>query len=148
MLIELLPLAARPEDVMPLAEHFAAAQGRTLEPGVQEELLSYGWPGNVRELRMALERAGELVGNGTLSRSAVAEAIKLGQLSQGTAHEGSGLLGRYAFGREDVLAALSRNEWDAERAAAELGFGRTTFFKRLKELGLSLRAERKFTSTP
>ncbi|PYP25420.1 MAG: hypothetical protein DMD55_12610 [Gemmatimonadetes bacterium] len=148
VLIELLPLAARPEDVMPLAEHFAAAQGRRLEAGVQEELLSYGWPGNVRELRMALERAGELVGNGTLSRSAVAEAIELGQLFQGTLRNGSRLRGRYAVSRGDVLAALSRNGWDAERAAAELGFGRTTFFKRLKELGLSLRAERKFTSTP
>jgi len=148
VLIELLPLAARPEDVMPLAEHFAAAQGRNLEPGVQEELLSYGWPGNVRELRMTLERAGEFAENGTVSRSAVAEAIKLGQLFQGTLRNGSRLLGRYAFGREDVLAALSRNEWDAEGAAAELGLGRTTFFKRLKELGLSLRGERKFTSTP
>jgi len=96
VLIELLPLAARPEDVMPLAEHFAAAQGRRLEAGVQEELLSYGWPGNVRELRMALERAGELVGNGTLSRSAVAEAIELGQLFQGRARIRS----------HDVLQAL------------------------------------------
>src|SRR5947208_3356284 len=124
------------------------SSGRRLEAGVQEELLSYGWPGNVRELRMALERAGELVGNGTLSRSAVAEAIELGQLFQGTLRNGSRLRGRYAVSRGDVLAALSRNGWDAERAAAELGFGRTTFFKRLKELGLSLRAERKFTSTP
>src|SRR6059058_3665884 len=83
-----------------------------------------------------------------LWRSAVAEAIELGQLFQGTLRNGSRLRGRYAVSRGDVLAALSRNGWDAERAAAELGFGRTTFFKRLKELGLSLRAERKFTSTP
>jgi len=148
VLIELLPLAARPEDVMPLAEHFATAQGRRLEPGVEKELLSYGWPGNVRELSMAVERAGELEGNGTLSRSAVAEAINLGQLSQGTSRDGSGLLRRHALGRENVLAALARNDWDAKRTAADLGVGRTTLFKHLRALSLSLRAERKFTSTP
>jgi len=148
VLIELVPLAARPEDVMPLAEYFAAADGRSLEPGVREELLNYAWPGNVRELRMVIERAGELVENGTLSRSAVAEAINLGHLNQGAPRTGSKLLGRYVLGREEVLAALSRNDWDARRTAADLGVGRTTLFKRLKEFGLSLRAERTFTGTP
>ncbi len=147
VLIELLPLVARLEDVLPLAEHFARAQGRRLEVGVQEELLNYEWPGNVRELRMAIERAGELVENGTLSRSAVAEAIELGRLNSTSSPHGSATHGRHVFGREDLLAALSRNEWNAKRTATDLGVGRTTLFKRLKALGISLRSKPKFTSS-
>jgi len=144
VLIELPPLTKRREDVIPLAEHFAQAQGQNLEPAVNDVLLNYEWPGNVRELQMAIERAGELVEDGTLSASAVVEAIKLGQLGQGRSPCGTGLR---AFGRAEILAALSGNDWDAKRAAADLGVGRTTFFKRLREVGLSLRAERAFTSS-
>jgi len=57
VVIELPPLAARPEDIVPLAEHFANLQGRRLEGGVDSVLVNYPWPGNVRELRMAIERA-------------------------------------------------------------------------------------------
>src|SRR5438093_10596031 len=72
----------------------------------------------------------------------------LASIFQGTLRNGSRLRGRYAVSRGDVLAALSRNGWDAERAAAELGFGRTTFFKRLRQLGVSIRSVRKVTRTP
>src|SRR2546430_9011134 len=41
-------------------------------------LLNYQWPGNVRELRLAIERAGCLVSNGSLPAAALAEAIALG----------------------------------------------------------------------
>src|SRR6266540_2935203 len=61
LVIELLPLAARMEDVRPLAEYFAGQRGQRLEPRAVEELTSYSWPGNVRELRLAIGRAGLLV---------------------------------------------------------------------------------------
>ncbi|HZQ67099.1 MAG TPA: sigma-54 dependent transcriptional regulator [Terriglobales bacterium] len=58
------PLAARREDVVPLAEHFlakAAAETGTASPGLSPAasslLQAYPWPGNVRELQHAMERA-------------------------------------------------------------------------------------------
>jgi anaerobic nitric oxide reductase transcription regulator len=58
------PLRERPEDVLPLAEHFAgvlAAQVGApllpLSPEVAEVLRAAPWPGNVRELKSTLERA-------------------------------------------------------------------------------------------
>src|SRR5439155_7048552 len=78
VVIELAPLTARPEDVVPLAEYFAGLQGRRLEPGAERVLLDYAWPGNVRELQLVIERAGQLVENGRLPRSVIAEAIALG----------------------------------------------------------------------
>lgn len=57
------PLADRPEDVMPLAEHFLRATveriGRPVRgfSAAAAQLMSgYGWPGNVRELQSAVER--------------------------------------------------------------------------------------------
>jgi len=147
VVIELPPLAARPEDVIPLAEHFACLQGRRLERGVEGVLVSYPWPGNVRELRMAIERAGELVEDGTLPPQAVAEAITLGSLAPHMLG-GGGVLLNTLLTRDDLLAVLNRCDWNVERAALAVHVGRTTFFKRLRAVGISLRAKPKFTSSP
>ena len=59
----LLPLRERPDDILPLARHFAARlaqrQGevRRLTSDAEEQLKGYRWPGNVRELSAVIERA-------------------------------------------------------------------------------------------
>jgi psp operon transcriptional activator len=63
--ITLPPLRERPEDILPLAEHFAVKMagelGLELFHGFDEQarelLLDYSWPGNVRELKNVVERA-------------------------------------------------------------------------------------------
>ena len=62
--IHVPPLRERPQDLMPLAEHFRARFAEELErdvrcfsPGAIDRLRSHAWPGNVRELRNAIERA-------------------------------------------------------------------------------------------
>lgn len=63
--LTLPPLRARPEDILPLAEHFAQRMVRELDrqyfPGftseARDKLLEYRWPGNVRELKNVVERA-------------------------------------------------------------------------------------------
>ena len=57
------PLRERPEDVIPLAEHFlatfAAKAGKPLprlSAEARKRLQAHGWPGNVRELRNTIER--------------------------------------------------------------------------------------------
>jgi len=59
--IQLPPLRERPEDVLPLAEHFlkraAKDQALKLSPAAKKALQGYAWPGNVRELENAIERA-------------------------------------------------------------------------------------------
>jgi DNA-binding NtrC family response regulator len=62
LVLELAPLRERPDDVLPLAEHFLRALegqlgGRTLAPSAQARLLSHTWPGNVRELRNVIDAA-------------------------------------------------------------------------------------------
>lgn len=55
------PLRERPEDIIPLAEHFLKmyldAKVRTMTPKGTERLLEENWPGNVRQLRNVVEGA-------------------------------------------------------------------------------------------
>jgi DNA-binding NtrC family response regulator len=59
----LVPLRERPEDILPLARHFAGQlaqrHGQTLRltTDAEEQLRCYPWPGNVRELSDVIERA-------------------------------------------------------------------------------------------
>jgi len=141
VVIELPPLKARPEDVLPLASHFAALQGRRLEPGVERVLLNYTWPGNIRELRLTIERAAELVDNGTLPPGALAEAIILGGVAIADATQASEE--RAAFAR-----LCESHEWQGGEIARALGISRTTLHRRLRELGLSLRQAKKYHFVP
>ncbi len=64
-------LRERPEDIVPLAEHFLARFARKFGVKVAgfadsatDAMLSYRWPGNVRELQNTIERAVILTENG------------------------------------------------------------------------------------
>jgi len=61
--ISLPALRERPEDILPLAEHFlrkavkkSGAKAARISPKAAEALKAYSWPGNVRELEHAVER--------------------------------------------------------------------------------------------
>jgi transcriptional regulator with AAA-type ATPase domain len=76
--LHLPPLRARPEDIVPLAEHLIAEIARrsgqripSLLPAARAALRDHPWPGNIRELRNRLERAlGLADGTAQLSASA------------------------------------------------------------------------------
>lgn len=62
--IHLPPLRERPEDIIPLAEHFIDEFNRKYDTKIQglsrkakQILLQYSWPGNIRELSNVIERA-------------------------------------------------------------------------------------------
>lgn len=57
------PLRERPDDVLPLIQHYLERAAATfavpvpeLTPDASELLVAYGWPGNIRELRNVAER--------------------------------------------------------------------------------------------
>lgn len=64
MHIELPPLRARIEDIIPLAESFINKYSRLnginkkpISPNAQKKLLGYSWPGNIRELENTMHRS-------------------------------------------------------------------------------------------
>ncbi len=79
-LLNLPPLRERPDDILPLAQHFLAeliGEGKVpeiLEP-VREFLVRRGYPGNVRELRQLMSRiATRHVGKGPITVGDIPEA--------------------------------------------------------------------------
>jgi len=148
VVIRLPSLAERPDDVLPLARHFAALQGQRIEPEAEDVLEDYSWPGNVREVRKVIERAGPMVENGTLPGAAVAEAIQLGTLEQparATRDAPWEVLARMT--RSELRMVCAAHDWNARQIADELGVGRTTLFKELRARGLSLKRRSEFASS-
>jgi len=153
IVIELPLLADRPEDIVPLAEHFAATQGQQLEQAAAKILESHGWPGNVRELRLAIERAGCLVENGTLPPSAVQDAIALGKLWDRRATErrrrgSERCTTRPEHSRIELVKRCQEHRGNPERVAASLGLRRSAMYARLKAAGITLESFRPSGSPP
>ena len=70
--LNLLPLAQRPRDILPLASQFFAQHGLRgvaydMNPEAQQALLAYPWPGNVRELENVIQRAVVLCPDGQIA---------------------------------------------------------------------------------
>jgi DNA-binding NtrC family response regulator len=157
VVIDLPRLIERPEDIVPLAEYFAAQRGQRLEPGAAAVLQSHPWPGNVRELRLAIERAGYLVENGVLPAGAIREAISLGATPERhaerrradrraqTSERRQRIPGR---AWDELMRLCQEHRGQAESIAAALGISRSVMYERLKDVGISLRAVRKSAVLP
>ncbi|MHB1873058.1 MAG: sigma-54-dependent transcriptional regulator [Steroidobacteraceae bacterium] len=122
--LEVPPLAARPEDILPLARHFLEG-AHSLSAAAEQALTQYPWPGNVRELRNVIRRACLLSESAEIS----AAALSLPALAreQGDAPQPE---------RSAVEAALARSEGNVSRAARELGLSRQALYRRMERLGL------------
>lgn len=140
------PLRERPEDIIPLAQHFLqrleARSGRKV-PGLSREVVHYlsarKWHGNVRELESAIERAfilsdGSLLTSADFRRldGAAAESdrhLPLGELPP----EGVNLP---ELNRTLVVQALERTRFNVSAAARLLGLSRPALRYRMKKYGM------------
>jgi DNA-binding NtrC family response regulator len=126
--LKLPPLAARPLDILPLAEHFLAGR-KPLSGSAREALLRHAWPGNVRELRNVIERAS------LLARGAQIEALDLGLQTSSSAAAGEAG-GAEEPDRASIEAALTRAGGVIAQAASELGLSRQALYRRMERLGI------------
>ena len=144
--LTLPPLRERPGDVPNLAAHFLSrecarrgVQARGISRGALDVLRAAPWPGNVRQLENEMARAALFLSDGDLldtSRlSPVLRAAPAGP-------SGSTLEEALARAEQEAIArALQRTEGDVSAAAAALGLGRSTLYRRMKALGLSPEGE-------
>jgi DNA-binding NtrC family response regulator len=132
--IAIPPLRERPEDVLEIARlgleaaarrHLRAVAGFT--PRAADQLARYPWPGNVRELLNAVERAAVLCGD-RVDLDDLPEEVRTAQPG-GT---GPGARTLEWLEKEAVLAALRENGGNRTRAAAQLGIGPATLYRRLR----------------
>ena len=124
--LNLPPLAARPDDILPLAEAFLP-EGVSLSVEARAALLSHNWPGNVRELKNAIARASLLCRDGTIQPGDLGLVARAPTPRSSTDVEPD---------RAAIEAALARARGVISQAASELGLSRQALYRRLEKLGI------------
>ena len=105
----------------------AIAPGSRLQIGTVPD-----WPGNVRQLQREMARCALFLEDGRLLESGhLDEEIRRGSAPR------RGLRERLEeFERQEIRQALAAAGMDVSAAAAELGIGRSTLYRRMLELGI------------
>ena len=163
--IQIPPLRDRKEDIPLLINYFLDLFNQKYRRSIQEVssralalLVDYPWPGNVRELRNAVEYAFVCTRGAILERPALPQEIQSWhgngaskaarerapqeppeplRVASSAAPAPSGKDARLAIrDRDQLLALLARFGGNQSRLAKELGVGRTTLWRRMRELGI------------
>ncbi|MBU8932543.1 MAG: sigma-54 dependent transcriptional regulator [candidate division Zixibacteria bacterium] len=130
--IEMPNLIDRPEDIIPLAEHFLAHmnyQHQSLGKLVEDLLLKYDWPGNARELRNAIERAMILAGDDPLSTEDFSLEVDISPLKATDTTNSGGL---EQIEKQMILDALEKTKGNKTEAARLLQITRRRLYSRMK----------------
>ena len=132
--IELPPLRERREDIVSLARHFTARTAKRfgrpelrLDATALDRMLAYAWPGNVRELENAIERAAALSRDGVIRPDDLPPAI-----AATDARDAAAPRTLKEAERDHIRAVLATTKGNRTRAAAILGIGQTTLWRKLK----------------
>ena len=141
--VELPPLRRRKEDipllVYQIVVRFNWLQQKSVRRITAEALsllMAHDWPGNIRELENVIERAFILCGDGEIEFAHLP-----GKLTARGVMAGADADMRSAHNVLDaqaIHAALERNAFNRLAAARELGIHKTTLFRRMKKLNISL----------
>ncbi len=143
--IECPPLRARGDDVLMLARHFARAlapdRETALSRGFERAVMEYAWPGNIRELQNAVQRAVVAAANETVESSdlpkRIRESVNASSDIDSRSTDEDSTLSLAEMERRAILAAWKKHSGNVAPIVTELGIGRTTLYRRLKEYGLT-----------
>jgi len=156
MRLRLAPLRERRDDVPALISHFLQrhGNGHRVADEVMDSLVEYDWPGNIRELELAVQQMGAMNSGPWITVSDLPSAVvnrsferQLEGRNQGTFVAGlpvspgfnpmgSGIVPLAEVEKKAILQAIDYTKGDRTLAAAMLGIGRTTLYRKLKEYGL------------
>jgi two-component system response regulator HydG len=145
--VELPPLRARRDDILPLVDYFRRASAKrnhktikAISPAVTRKLYDYEWRGNVRELRNAVEMMVVLDDDGVLDVNdlppELADAPALSTTSEGATGP-TNLIGQSMAAIEQwaIEETLKLTGGNREEAAKTLQIGERTLYRKLKEYG-------------
>jgi two-component system NtrC family response regulator len=147
--IHLPPLRERREDIPALTEHFLRRSSKASEkksppfsPGALKRLILHDWPGNVRELENVVHRAVILSKGKTVRPEHILITGSPGTDVPRTAKELKAMKRELRarsvtdLERAFVIAALERAQWNATKAARDVGMQRTNFQALLRRHGI------------
>jgi transcriptional regulator with PAS, ATPase and Fis domain len=142
VVLQVPPLRERPEDVIPLAQHFLSIQAdlydeeaKVLSRDAGELLRSYPWPGNVRELANVIEHAHVLASGGVIRPTDLPDRLRRPAGSGVTTPSNLRLLD---VERRTIAEALHRTKNCKAAASRLLGINVQRLSRRIKSLGIDL----------
>jgi len=140
--LELPSLAERPEDILPLAEHFlgdfcveAGRAALTLAPEAQQRLIGHAWPGNVRELRNLMERVAFLCPGDQIEIDDLAFILAPGREPDVEMPEDAGLSeATRRFQIDYIRRSIRLAAGNMTEAARLLGLHRSNLYRKMGQL--------------
>jgi DNA-binding NtrC family response regulator len=136
------PLRERPDDLLPLADHFLQRysgqyqkQIRSISQPALSLLMRYDWPGNIRELESVIERAVLFCQEEQLTVDSLPEHLKPAGTPQATC-----LIPPHftleEIEREAIAQTLERTGGNVKKTAQILDMHRPTLYRKLKRFKL------------
>jgi DNA-binding NtrC family response regulator len=131
------PLRERPDDILPLAEHFLKQSNPRsfFSTSAITELQRYSWPGNIRELRNAVTKVAVLARDLEIR----SDDLMLGQPGpasmMGLAQAVSNPANLDGMEKTTILKVLAQTNGHQQKAAELLGISRRTLSRKLKLYG-------------
>jgi DNA-binding NtrC family response regulator len=153
MRVRLAPLRERKDDIPALVEHFLGRYGNNhvIPDEIMRALQEYDWPGNIRELehtvqQMVAMNSGPWINPAELPTPLVNRKLERNQVAARSLENLQTHLAGYPaphavtplaeVEKNAILHAMDYTKGDRTVAAAMLGIGRTTLYRKLKEYGL------------
>ncbi|MDF2569877.1 MAG: transcriptional activator of acetoin/glycerol metabolism [Sporomusa sp.] len=144
--IEIPPLRERIEDIGDLVPHFVTKfcakfglQQMDISPDLLQHLCNCRWPGNIRQLENCIENMIALSnGETVLTIEDLPDEYKdnLQELSVNSGNKLS--LQNNDMERKTIMQALKDSNGNVAAAARQLGIGRTTIYRKINKLGISM----------
>ncbi len=139
--ITLPPLRERMEDIPLLCEHFIG-RFNTIQKndisGISDEamavLMGYTYPGNIRELANIIERAFILCKTGLIEKKHLPESLFLASANISSPDD----ISLKNMEKTYLVKALEQNSWDCLKTARQLGIHKSTLYRKIKSLQISL----------
>lgn len=131
--IHLSPLRERPEDLLPLANHFRLEFNRSFGRNTsgftqrsEQAILNYSWPGNVRELRNIIEAS-------FITLDPQCQWVEMPDFFCGAVESKDAP----EAGEEDrIRKALTESGWNKSKAADILSWSRMTLYRKMDRYGI------------
>lgn len=130
--INLPPLRQRPDDILPIANHFLKLKSKEFHKnikGINQEaanlLQQYNWPGNIRELDNVITRA---------VLKCKGEFLTIHELDiYLTLPENYSITSLQEVEKNHILFVLEKNKNNLSQTAKDLGITRATLYNKIKE---------------
>ena len=133
LVLKIPPLRDRPDDIIPLIDHFLKRYDKfsdhtVFTSGALKALHAYTWPGNIRELKNLIERLCILYKGEKFDISKLPEEMR-----SVLENENISLKNYEIIEKNKISMTLIRNNWNILQTSKDLQIPRTTLSRKIKQ---------------